>query len=207
MEGDIFITLKALGNQKYGVLSQVFCLVAPTASCLVMRTMLYRGLEVLKEAAWFISMCYITRRFVKGVLSGRRSFIYFFATGHKNGFPFCDNVKFQMLVSSQNGVAACISSHAMWCTHTSYHSSALQGYILPMGGSGLYFGVDEHKQFRENKFLNGSKCFCKAESWQGEQVYIWRIEWKNCQKRQCLGVLTNTELWKLSVQTFLWSLA
>ncbi|EPS63959.1 hypothetical protein M569_10822, partial [Genlisea aurea] len=162
--------LKALSNQKYRELSQEFSDVglmtgdvtlAPNASCLVMTTeilrgMLYRGSEVLKEVAWvvFDEIHYMKDR-ERGVV-WEESIIFL--------PPAIKMVFLSATMSNATEFAEWICNlHKQPChvVYTDFRPTPLQHYAFPMGGSGLYLVVDENEQFKENNFLKLQDTFAK----------------------------------------------
>uniref|UniRef100_A0A1D1YM54 Superkiller viralicidic activity 2-like 2 n=1 Tax=Anthurium amnicola TaxID=1678845 RepID=A0A1D1YM54_9ARAE len=165
--------LKALSNQKYRELSQEFSDVglmtgdvtlAPNASCLVMTTeilrgMLYRGSEVLKEVAWVIfdEIHYMKDR-ERGVV-WEESIIFL--------PPAIKMVFLSATMSNATEFAEWICNlHKQPChvVYTDYRPTPLQHYVFPMGGSGLYLVVDENEQFREDNFVKLQETFSKHKS-------------------------------------------
>ncbi|BBN07456.1 ATP-dependent RNA helicase DOB1 [Marchantia polymorpha subsp. ruderalis] len=162
--------LKALSNQKYRELSQEFqdvglmtgdVTIAPNATCIVMTTeilrgMLYRGSEVLREVAWvvFDEIHYMRDR-ERGVV-WEESIIF---------LP--NEVKMVFLSATMSNA----KEFAEWICHlhhepchvvyTDYRPTPLQHYAFPMGGSGLYLIVDEKGQFREDHFNKLTDTFPK----------------------------------------------
>ncbi|KAL2250954.1 DExH-box ATP-dependent RNA helicase DExH10 isoform X2 [Sesamum indicum] len=162
--------LKALSNQKYRELSQEFSDVglmtgdvtlSPNASCLVMTTeilrgMLYRGSEVLKEVAWVIfdEIHYMKDR-ERGVV-WEESIIFL--------PPAIKMVFLSATMSNATEFAEWICNlHKQPChvVYTDFRPTPLQHYVFPMGGSGLYLVVDENEQFKEDNFLKLQDTFVK----------------------------------------------
>ncbi|KAG8376337.1 hypothetical protein BUALT_Bualt09G0052700 [Buddleja alternifolia] len=162
--------LKALSNQKYRELSQEFSDVglmtgdvtlSPNASCLVMTTeilrgMLYRGSEVLKEVAWVIfdEIHYMKDR-ERGVV-WEESIIFL--------PPAIKMVFLSATMSNATEFAEWICNiHKQPChvVYTDFRPTPLQHYVFPMGGSGLYLVVDENEQFKEDNFLKLQDTFTK----------------------------------------------
>ncbi|KAL8492716.1 hypothetical protein ACS0TY_024058 [Phlomoides rotata] len=162
--------LKALSNQKYRELSQEFSDVglmtgdvtlSPNASCLVMTTeilrgMLYRGSEVLKEVAWVIfdEIHYMKDR-ERGVVWEES--IIFLPTAIKMVF-------LSATMSNATEFAEWICNiHKQPChvVYTDFRPTPLQHYVFPVGGSGLYLVVDENEQFKEDNFLKLQDTFIK----------------------------------------------
>ncbi|KAL3533211.1 hypothetical protein ACH5RR_006732 [Cinchona calisaya] len=164
--------LKALSNQKYRELNQEFSDVglmtgdvtlSPNASCLVMTTeilrgMLYRGSEVLKEVAWVIfdEIHYMKDR-ERGVV-WEESIIFL--------PPAIKMVFLSATMSNATEFAEWICNiHKQPChvVYTDFRPTPLQHYVFPMGGSGLYLVVDENEQFREDNYLKLQDTFTKQK--------------------------------------------
>ncbi|KAL9330066.1 hypothetical protein ACSQ67_005069 [Phaseolus vulgaris] len=162
--------LKALSNQKYRELSQEFTDVglmtgdvtlSPNATCLVMTTeilrgMLYRGSEVLKEVAWVIfdEIHYMKDR-ERGVV-WEESIVFL--------PPAIKMVFLSATMSNATEFAEWICNiHKQPChvVYTDFRPTPLQHYAFPIGGSGLYLVVDENEQFREDNFLKLHDTFVK----------------------------------------------
>lgn len=162
--------LKALSNQKYRELSQEFSDVglmtgdvtlSPNASCLVMTTeilrgMLYRGSEVLKEVAWVIfdEIHYMKDR-ERGVV-WEESIIFL--------PPAIKMVFLSATMSNATEFAEWICYlHKQPChvVYTDFRPTPLQHYVFPMGGSGLYLVVDENEQFKEDNFFKLQDTFTR----------------------------------------------
>lgn len=165
--------LKALSNQKYRELSQEFSDVGlmtgdvtlqPNATCLVMtteilRAMLYRGSEVIKEVAWVIfdEIHYMKDR-ERGVV-WEESIIFL--------PPAIKMVFLSATMSNATEFAEWICNlHKQPChvVYTDFRPTPLQHYVFPIGGSGLYLVVDEDGQFREDNFLKLQDTFTKQSN-------------------------------------------
>lgn len=165
--------LKALSNQKYRELSHEFTDVGlmtgdvtlqPNASCLVMTTeilrgMLYRGSEVLKEVAWVIfdEIHYMKDR-ERGVV-WEESIIFL--------PPAIKMVFLSATMSNATQFAEWICNiHKQPChvVYTDFRPTPLQHYVFPMGGSGLYLVVDENEQFKEDSFMKLQETFTKQKT-------------------------------------------
>ncbi|KAL2229213.1 DExH-box ATP-dependent RNA helicase DExH10 [Sesamum indicum] len=170
--------LKALSNQKYRELSQEFSdvglmtgdvTISPNASCLVMTTeilrgMLYRGSEVLKEVAWVIfdEIHYMKDR-ERGVV-WEESIIFL--------PPAIKMVFLSATMSNATEFAEWICNlHKQPChvVYTDFRPTPLQHYVFPMGGSGLYLVVDENEQFKEDNYLKLQDTFTKQNLAQGNK--------------------------------------
>ena len=153
--------IKALSNQKYRELTERFgdvglmtgdVSINTTASCLVMtteilRSMLYRGSEVMREVAWVIfDEIHYMRDKERGVvweetlilLPDKVRYVFLSAT-IPNAEEFADWIA---------------SLHYQPChvVYTEYRPTPLQHYIYPAGGDGLHLVVDEKGKFREDNF-------------------------------------------------------
>ncbi|XP_020678441.1 DExH-box ATP-dependent RNA helicase DExH10 isoform X1 [Dendrobium catenatum] len=165
--------LKALSNQKYRELNQEFSDVglmtgdvtlSPHASCLVMTTeilrgMLYRGTELLKEVAWVIfdEIHYMKDR-ERGVV-WEESIIFL--------PPAIKMVFLSATMSNATEFAEWICKlHKQPChvVYTDFRPTPLQHYVFPVGGSGLYLVVDENEQFKEDNFAKLQETFTKQKN-------------------------------------------
>ncbi|CAM6102427.1 unnamed protein product [Calypogeia fissa] len=162
--------LKALSNQKYRELSQEFgdvglmtgdVAISPNASCIVMtteilRAMLYKGSEVLREVAWVIfDEIHYMRDRERGVV-WEESIIFL--------PPEIKMVFLSATMSNSKEFAEWICFlHKQPChvVYTDFRPTPLQHYAFPMGGQGLYLIVDEKGQFREDNFHKVSETFSK----------------------------------------------
>lgn len=153
--------IKALSNQKYREFYEEFSDVGlmtgdvtinPTASCLIMtteilRSMLYRGSEVMREVGWVIfDEIHYMRDKERGVVWEETIIL----------LP--DNVHYVFLsatIPNARQFAEWIAHlHKQPChvVYTDYRPTPLQHYIFPAGGDGIHLVVDEHGQFREDNF-------------------------------------------------------
>mmetsp|Transcript_22038 Transcript_22038/g.24646 ORF Transcript_22038/g.24646 Transcript_22038/m.24646 type:complete len:956 (-) Transcript_22038:847-3714(-) len=153
--------IKALSNQKFRDLQEEFgdvglmtgdITINPTATCLVMtteilRSMLYRGSELMREVAWVIyDEVHYMRDSERGVvweesiilLPHRVRFVFLSAT-IPNASQFADWI---------------CEIHHQPChvVYTNYRPTPLQHYIFPQGADGLHLVVDERGKFREGNF-------------------------------------------------------
>jgi ATP-dependent RNA helicase DOB1 len=170
--------LKALSNQKYRELQHEFkdvglmtgdVTLSPNASCLVMtteilRAMLYRGSEVLKEVAWVIfdEIHYMKDR-ERGVV-WEESIIFL--------PPAIKMVFLSATMSNATEFAEWICYlHKQPChvVYTDFRPTPLQHYAFPMGGGGLYLVVDDNEQFREDSFVKMQDTFPKPKSNDGKK--------------------------------------
>ncbi|XP_076875880.1 exosome RNA helicase MTR4 isoform X2 [Brachyhypopomus gauderio] len=153
--------IKALSNQKYREMYEEFqdvglmtgdVTINPSASCLVMtteilRSMLYRGSEVMREVAWVVfDEIHYMRDSERGVVWEETIIL----------LP--DNVHYVFLsatIPNARQFAEWICHlHAQPChvVYTDYRPTPLQHYIFPAGGDGLHLVVDENGEFREDNF-------------------------------------------------------
>ncbi|KAB2599973.1 superkiller viralicidic activity 2-like 2 [Pyrus ussuriensis x Pyrus communis] len=170
--------LKALSNQKYRELSQEFedvglmtgdVTLSSNASCLVMTTeilrgMLYRGSEVLKEVAWVIfdEIHYMKDR-ERGVV-WEESIIFM--------PPAVKMVFLSATMSNATEFAEWICNlhkHPCHVVYTDFRPTPLQHYVFPVGGNGLYLVVDENEQFREENFVKLHDTFSKQKLGDGHR--------------------------------------
>ncbi|XP_037340637.2 exosome RNA helicase MTR4 [Pungitius pungitius] len=158
--------IKALSNQKYREMYEEFqdvglmtgdVTINPTASCLVMtteilRSMLYRGSEIMREVAWVVfDEIHYMRDAERGVVWEETIIL----------LP--DNVHYVFLSATIPNAR----QFAEWITHlhkqpchvvyTDYRPTPLQHYIFPAGGDGLHLVVDENGDFREDNFNSAMK--------------------------------------------------
>ncbi|KAL3868895.1 hypothetical protein ACJMK2_041651 [Sinanodonta woodiana] len=153
--------IKALSNQKYRELYEEFqdvglmtgdVTINPTASCLVMtteilRSMLYRGSEIMREVGWVIfDEIHYMRDKERGVVWEETIIL----------LP--DNVHYVFLSATIPNAR----QFAEWICHlhkqpchvvyTDFRPTPLQHYIYPSGGDGIHLVVDENGEFREENF-------------------------------------------------------
>ncbi|KAI9008179.1 rRNA-processing arch domain-containing protein [Gaertneriomyces semiglobifer] len=153
--------IKALSNQKYRELLQEFgdvglmtgdVTINPQAGCLVMtteilRSMLYRGSEIIREVAWIIfDEVHYMRDKSRGVvweetiilLPDKVHHVFLSAT-IPNAMQFAEWI---------------CKIHGQPChvVYTDFRPTPLQHYLFPAGGDGIHLAVDEKGQFREDNF-------------------------------------------------------
>lgn len=153
--------IKALSNQKYREMSAEFgdvglmtgdVTINPSASCLVMtteilRSMLYRGSEIMREVAWVIfDEIHYMRDKDRGVvweetiiLLPRKVRYVFLSATIPNAMQFAEWIA---------------HTHAQPChvVYTDFRPTPLQHYLFPQGGDGIHLVVDERGTFREDNF-------------------------------------------------------
>ncbi|KAH6977270.1 ATP-dependent RNA helicase DOB1 [Ilyonectria sp. MPI-CAGE-AT-0026] len=153
--------IKALSNQKYRDFEAIFgdvglmtgdVTINPTASCLVMtteilRSMLYRGSEIMREVAWVIfDEIHYMRDKTRGVvweetiimLPDKVRYVFLSAT-IPNAFQFAEWI-------------AKIHHQACHVVYTDFRPTPLQNYFFPSGGTGARLVVDEKSNFNEQNF-------------------------------------------------------
>ncbi|KAK3387491.1 rRNA-processing arch domain-containing protein [Podospora didyma] len=153
--------IKALSNQKYRDFQAEFgdvglmtgdVTINPTASCLVMtteilRSMLYRGSEIMREVAWVVfDEIHYMRDKIRGVvweetiilLPDKVRYVFLSAT-IPNAFQFAEWI-------------AKIHRQACHVVYTDFRPTPLQNYFFPAGGKGIFLIVDERGNFKENNF-------------------------------------------------------
>jgi len=186
--------IKALSNQKYRELFAEFndvglmtgdVTINPGASCLVMtteilRSMLYRGSEVMREVKWVIfDEIHYMRDKERGVV------------WEETIIMLPDKVRFVFLsatIPNAKEFAEWIAkTHSQPChvVYTDYRPTPLQHFIFPAGGNGLYLVVDEKCQFLEDNFQQAlsamvvpadkSKSAGKGKGKQGTNSDIYKI--------------------------------
>ena len=153
--------IKALSNQKYRDFEDIFgdvglmtgdVTINPTASCLVMtteilRSMLYRGSEIMREVAWVVfDEIHYMRDKTRGVvweetiimLPDKVRYVFLSAT-IPNAFQFAEWI-------------AKIHHQACHVVYTDFRPTPLQNYFFPAGGKGARIVVDEKGNFNEANF-------------------------------------------------------
>lgn len=153
--------IKALSNQKYREMAADFgdvglmtgdVTINPSASCLVMtteilRSMLYRGSEIMREVAWVIfDEIHYMRDSERGVvweetiiLLPRKVRYVFLSATIPNAMQFAQWIA---------------HTHSQPChvVYTDFRPTPLQHYLFPAGGDGIHLVVDERGTFREDNF-------------------------------------------------------
>ncbi|KAF9219294.1 antiviral helicase [Gyrodon lividus] len=153
--------IKALSNQKYREMLAEFgdvglmtgdVTINPSATCLVMtteilRSMLYRGSEIMREVAWVIfDEIHYMRDKERGVvweetiilLPHTVRYVFLSAT-IPNAMQFAEWI---------------CKSHEQPChvVYTDFRPTPLQHYLFPAGGEGIYLVVNEKGDFKEDNF-------------------------------------------------------
>jgi len=153
--------IKALSNQKYREFAAEFgdvglmtgdVTINPTATCLVMtteilRSMLYRGSEIMREVAWVVfDEIHYLRDPVRGVvweetiilLPDKVRYVFLSAT-IPNAMQFAEWV-----TKTHN--------QPVHVVYTDFRPTPLQHYFFPAGADGIHLVVDEKGVFREENF-------------------------------------------------------
>merc|ERR1711977_2088 len=153
--------IKALSNQKYREFAAEFgdvglmtgdVTINPTATCLVMtteilRSMLYRGSEIMREVQWVIfDEIHYMRDKSRGVvweetiilLPDKVRYVFLSAT-IPNAMQFAEWIT---------------KTHQQPChiVYTDFRPTPLQHYFFPAGADGVHLIVDEKGNFREDNF-------------------------------------------------------
>ncbi|KAL8724377.1 MAG: hypothetical protein Q9181_006857 [Wetmoreana brouardii] len=153
--------IKALSNQKYREFAAEFgdvglmtgdVTINPTATCLVMtteilRSMLYRGSEIMREVAWVVfDEIHYMRDKARGVvweetiilLPDKVRYVFLSAT-IPNAMQFAEWIT---------------KTHGQPChvVYTDFRPTPLQHYFFPAGADGIHLVVDEKGHFREENF-------------------------------------------------------
>jgi ATP-dependent RNA helicase DOB1 len=155
--------IKALSNQKFRDLQEEFgsdqvglmtgdITINPQAVALVMtteilRSMLYRGSEIMREVAWVIyDEVHYMRDSERGVV-WEESIILL---PHKVKFVFLSAT----IPNAEQFADWIVEIHHQPChvVYTNYRPVPLQHYVFPNGGDGLHLVVDERGKFREANF-------------------------------------------------------
>lgn len=171
--------IKALSNQKYREFSEEFkdvglvtgdATINPTASCLIMtteilRNMLYRGSEIMREVGWVIfDEIHYMRDKERGVvweetlilLPDNVHYVFLSAT-IPNARQFCEWVCY-------------LHKQPCHVVYTDYRPTPLQHYLFPAGGDGIHLVVDEKGQFKEDNFNTAMNVLATAgEASKGDQ--------------------------------------
>ncbi|XP_078048359.1 exosome RNA helicase Mtr4 [Augochlora pura] len=169
--------IKALSNQKYREFYEEFkdvglitgdVTITPTASVLIMtteilRNMLYRGSEVMREVGWVIfDEIHYMRDKERGVVWEETLIL----------LP--DNVHYVFLSATipnaRQFVEWVAHLHKQPChvVYTDYRPTPLQHYIFPVGGDGIHLVVDEAGQFKEENFNRAMACLQHGDAAKGD---------------------------------------
>lgn len=181
--------IKALSNQKYRELAKEFkdvglmtgdVTINSSASCLVMtteilRSMLYRGSEIMREVAWVVfDEIHYMRDSERGVvweetiiLLPRKVRYVFLSATIPNAMQFASWIA---------------HTHVQPChvVYTDFRPTPLQHYLFPAGGDGIHLVVDERGTFREDNFQKamGSLTAAKGEDPASSEVGKGKSKWQ-----------------------------
>ncbi|KAI3642368.1 hypothetical protein MP228_011923 [Amoeboaphelidium protococcarum] len=153
--------IKALSNQKYREMAEEFgdvglmtgdVTINPSASLLVMtteilRSMMYRGSEVMREVAWVIfDEIHYMRDKERGVV-WEESIILL---PHKVRYVFLSAT----IPNAKQFAEWICKTHNQPChvVYTNFRPVPLQHYVFPQGGDGIHLCVDEKGTFKEENF-------------------------------------------------------
>ncbi|GJE98247.1 antiviral helicase [Phanerochaete sordida] len=166
--------IKALSNQKYREMLAEFgdvglmtgdVTINPTATCLVMtteilRSMLYRGSEIMREVAWVIfDEIHYMRDKERGVVWEETIILL----PHSVRYVFLSAT----IPNAMQFAEWICKSHDQPChvVYTDFRPTPLQHYLFPAGGEGIYLVVNEKSEFREDNF---TKAMGMLQERQGE---------------------------------------
>jgi len=176
--------IKALSNQKYREFAAEFSDVGlmtgdvtinPTATCLVMtteilRSMLYRGSEIMREVQWVIfDEIHYMRDKTRGVvweetiilLPDKVRYVFLSAT-----IP--NSMQFAEWITK-------IHSQPCHIVYTDFRPTPLQHFFFPSGADGIHLIVDEKGNFREDNF---QRAMATIEDKAGADPADWKAKQK-----------------------------
>ncbi|KAI9570876.1 rRNA-processing arch domain-containing protein [Boletus coccyginus] len=153
--------IKALSNQKYREMLAEFgdvglmtgdVTINPSATCLVMtteilRSMLYRGSEIMREVAWVIfDEIHYMRDKERGVVWEETIILL----PHNVRYVFLSAT----IPNAMQFAQWICKSHEQPChvVYTDFRPTPLQHYLFPAGGEGIYLVVNEKGEFKEDNF-------------------------------------------------------
>ncbi|KAI0646215.1 antiviral helicase [Trametes meyenii] len=153
--------VQALSNQKYREMLAEFgdvglmtgdVTINPSATCLVMtteilRSMLYRGSEIMREVAWVIfDEIHYMRDKERGVVWEETIILL----PHSVRYVFLSAT----IPNAMQFAEWICKSHEQPChvVYTDFRPTPLQHYLFPAGGEGIYLVVNEKGEFREDNF-------------------------------------------------------
>ncbi|KAH9832009.1 antiviral helicase [Rhodofomes roseus] len=165
---------QALSNQKYREMLAEFgdvglmtgdVTINPSATCLVMtteilRSMLYRGSEIMREVAWVIfDEIHYMRDKERGVVWEETIILL----PHSVRYVFLSAT----IPNAMQFAEWICKSHEQPChvVYTDFRPTPLQHYLFPAGGEGIYLVLNEKGEFREDNF---SKAMGMLQERQGD---------------------------------------
>jgi superfamily II RNA helicase len=198
--------IKALSNQKYRELQAEFTDVGlmtgdvtinAGASCLVMtteilRNMLYRGSEVLREISWVIfDEVHYMRDRSRGVVWEETIILL----PHKCRFVFLSAT----LLNSAEFASWVAKVHNQPCSviYTNYRPTPLEHYVCARGSDGLHLIVDKHGEWRDGNFQKAVTALADPEAKTGsgsQTAGIGADETKKGGKKPKAGVTSEDEV-------------
>ncbi|RDB26840.1 ATP-dependent RNA helicase mtr4 [Hypsizygus marmoreus] len=166
--------IKALSNQKYREMLAEFgdvglmtgdVTINPSATCLIMtteilRSMLYRGSEIMREVAWVVfDEIHYMRDKERGVVWEETIILL----PHSVRYVFLSAT----IPNAMQFAEWICKSHEQPChvVYTDFRPTPLQHYLFPAGDEGIYLVVNEKGEFREDNF---AKAMGKLQDSMGE---------------------------------------
>ncbi|XP_022900243.2 exosome RNA helicase MTR4 [Onthophagus taurus] len=170
--------IKALSNQKYREFYDEFkdvglvtgdVTINPSASCLIMtteilRNMLYRGSEIMREVGWVIfDEIHYMRDKERGVVWEETLILL----PHNVHFVFLSAT----IPNARQFVEWVTNIHQQPChvVYTDYRPTPLQHYIFPSGGQGIHMVVDESGTFKDENFNTAMAVLNSGDAAKGDQ--------------------------------------
>ncbi|KIR97761.1 ATP-dependent RNA helicase DOB1 [Cryptococcus deuterogattii 2001/935-1] len=164
--------IKALSNQKFREFTETFgdvglmtgdVTINPEASCLVMtteilRSMLYRGSEVMREVAWVIfDEVHYMRDKERGVVWEETIILL----PHSVRYVFLSAT----IPNSMEFAEWICATHQQPChvVYTDFRPTPLQHYLFPAGSEGIYLVVDEKSNFRDDNFQKAMAALAQGQ--------------------------------------------
>ena len=199
--------IKALSNQKYREFTAEFgdvglmtgdVTINPTATCLVMtteilRSMLYRGSEIMREVAWVIfDEIHYLRDLSRGVvweetlilLPDKVRYVFLSAT-IPNAMQFAEWIT---------------KTHNQPChvVYTDFRPTPLQNYFFPAGAEGIHLIVDEKGAFREENFQKAMSSIADKHGGDPNNVMAsWKKDKKGDRKTNKGGNKGPSDIYKI----------
>ncbi|KAK9889604.1 hypothetical protein WA026_006977 [Henosepilachna vigintioctopunctata] len=170
--------IKALSNQKYREFMDNFgdvglitgdVTINPTASCLIMtteilRNMLYRGSEIMREVGWVIfDEIHYMRDKERGVVWEETLILL----PHNVHFVFLSAT----IPNARQFIEWVSHLHQQPChaVYTDYRPTPLQHFIFPAGGNGIHMVVDESGTFKDDSFNAAMAVLQSGDAAKGDQ--------------------------------------
>ncbi|KAF7277949.1 hypothetical protein GWI33_009065 [Rhynchophorus ferrugineus] len=170
--------IKALSNQKYREFLDEFkdvglvtgdVTINPSASCLIMtteilRNMLYRGSEIMREVGWVIfDEIHYMRDKERGVVWEETLILL----PHNVHFVFLSAT----IPNARQFAEWVAHLHQQPChvVYTDYRPTPLQHFIYPAGGNGIHMVVDESGTFKDDSFNAAMAVLQSGDAAKGDQ--------------------------------------